>query len=119
VNKHVYWILELQLRPGKERDFHELMREMVADTRDNEPGTLSYEWSLSKDDATCHIFEHYSNSAAVMVHLAKFGEAYAERFFDMLSPSRFVIYGSPSQLVKDALSVFQPTYMKLADGFTR
>jgi quinol monooxygenase YgiN len=119
MNKHVYWILELELRLGKERDFHELMREMVAATRDNEPGTLAYEWSLDKDGRTCHIFERYSNSAAVMVHLAKFGEDYAERFFGMLSPTRFTIYGSPSQLVKDALSVFEPSYMKLADGFTR
>jgi quinol monooxygenase YgiN len=116
---HVYWILQLEIRPGREKDFHALMREMVEDTQANEPGTLAYEWSLSGDGKVCHIFEHYSNSAATMVHLAKFGEAYAERFFDVLSPTAFVIYGSPTQLVKDALSVFSPTYMKLADGFTR
>ena len=119
MNKHVYWVLALEIQPGKEQDFHELMREMVSATEENEPGTLSYEWSLGKDGKTCHIFERYSNSAAVMVHLAKFGEAYAERFFEILSPTGFTIYGSPSQLVKDALSVFQPSYMKLADGFTR
>lgn len=119
MSTHVYWILELEVRQGKERDFHELMREMVAATRENEPGTLAYEWSVTNDGRRCHIFERYSNSAAVMVHLAKFGDAYAERFFEILSPIRFVIYGSPSQLVKDALSVFNPDYMKLADGFTR
>jgi len=116
---HVYWILELDIQAGREQDFHALMREMVEDTQANEPGTLAYEWSISSDGKVCHIFEHYSNSAATMVHLAKFGDKYAERFFEALSPRRFVIYGSPSQLVKDMLSGFGPTYMQLADGYCR
>lgn len=116
---HVYWILELQIQDGKDQDFRALMREMVKDTEANEPGTLAYEWSMSDDGKLCHIFELYSNSAAVMVHLAKFGDQYAERFFQVLSPVRFVIYGSPSQLVKNALSIFEPAYMKMVDGYRR
>lgn len=116
---HVYWVLALDIQAGKEQDFRALMKEMVEDTQANEPGTLAYEWSLSEDGKVCHIFEHYSNSAATMVHLAKFGDQYAERFFQVLSPRRFVIYGSPSQLVKNALSVFEPTYMPLAAGYWR
>ena len=115
----VYWILELDIQAGREADLRGLMRGMVEDTQANEPGTLAYEWSVSEDGRRCHIFEHYSNSAATLVHLAKFGEKYAERFLEILRMRRFVIYGSPSQLVKNMLAGFEPTYMQLADGYRR
>jgi hypothetical protein len=54
-----------------------------------------------------------------MVHLVAFGQNFAERFFAILKPTRFVVYGSPNQAVKDALAAFNPTYMVSAAGFSR
>lgn len=115
----VSWMLELNIQPGREKDFRVLMEEMVSATRNNEAGTLNYEWSTSADGSMCHLFERYVDSAAVLTHLATFGEKFAGRFLEILTPVRFVVYGSPSQAVRDALTGFNPTYMQAAGGFRR
>ena len=119
MNNQVYWMLELEIQPGREQDFRALMKEMVAATLNDEPDTLAYEWSTSGDGKRCHIFEHYADSAATMKHLANFGEKFAARFLDVLNPTSFVVYGSPNQDVKDALAALGAAYMQSADGFTR
>ena len=119
MSQNVYWMLELDLKAGRVDDFRALMGEMVAATRENEPGALGYEWSLSEDGTRCHIFEHYANSAATMVHLGNFADKFAGCFLDILSPTKFVVYGSPDKEVRGALAAFGPTYMQPVGGFTR
>ena len=113
----VAWMLELDISEGA--GLPALIEEMVASTQENEPGTLDYQWSTSADGTVCHIFERYSDSDAVMAHLGTFGERFAARFMEILAPTRFVVYGSPSQEVKEALAGFNPTYMDSAGGFSR
>jgi quinol monooxygenase YgiN len=115
----VYWVLELQVQPGREKDLKALMEEMVVATQADEPGTLNFEWSTSPDGKLCHLHERYVDSAAAMTHVAAFGERYAARFLEALKPVRFVVYGAPTQEVKDALAGFQPVYMQPARGFRR
>lgn len=115
----VSWMLELSLKPGQEAEYTALLTEMVSATSANEAGALSYEWSLSADGATCHIFERYADSAAVLAHLGAFGEKFAGRFLGMLTPVRCVVYGSPSPQVKEGLAVLNPVYMQPVGGFTR
>ena len=119
MNSYVYWMLELDVQPGQENDFRVLMAEMVSATQANESGTLNYEWSTSADGKVCHIYERYVDSAAVMTHLGTFGERFAGRFLKILKPVRFVVYGSPSAAVKDALAGFNPIYMQALGGFSR
>ena len=115
----VSWVLELDLQAGRESDFRALMAEMIAATQANEPGTLNYEWSTSADGQRCHIYERYADSAAVMTHLGTFGEKFAARFLEVLKPARFVVYGTPSAAVRNALAGFNPVYMEGAGGFSR
>jgi quinol monooxygenase YgiN len=119
MGNNVSWMLELNVQPGREKDFKALMEEMIGGTRANEPGTLAFEWSLSADGATCHIFERYSDSAAVMVHAGNFGAKYAGRFLEILKPVRMVVYGAPSNEVKNGLAAFNPVFMQPAGGFSR
>ena len=119
MNSNVYWILELEVQTGREYDFRVLMEEMVGATQVNETGALNYEWSTSVGGKLCHIYERYVDSAAVMTHLKTFDERFAERFLEVLKPVRFVVYGSPSQTVKDALAPYNPIYMQTASGFRR
>lgn len=115
----VSWMLELNIQNGQGENLPALIEEMVGATKAGEPGTLDYQWSTSADGTTCHIFERYADSAAVMAHLGTFGEKYAGRFMEIFAPTRFVVYGSPNQEVKDALASFGPTYMHSAGGFSR
>ncbi len=119
MNSEIFWVLELEFNEGRASDFHVLMTDMVSATYKNEPGTLHYEWNVSADGGICHIFERYADSAAVLKHLANFGENFAERFLAVFRPIRFVVYGSPSDEAKAALAAFHPMYMRSADGFSR
>lgn len=119
MSNQVSWMLELEVQEGRESDFRALMAEMVAATKANEAGTLDYEWSMDADGRRCHIFERYSDAAAVLTHLGTFGEKFASRFLEVLRPVRFVVYGVPSAAVRDALAGFNPVYMQPAGGFSR
>ena len=119
MSSYVSWILELDIQEGRESDFRALMGEMVDATEANEPGTLAYEWSTSEDGGRCSLYERYVDSAAVLTHLGTFGERFADRFLEIMTPVRLVVYGSPNAAVKDALAGFDPVYMQPAGGFSR
>src|SRR5258708_39144223 len=64
---HVSWVNELAVKEGKLETFRELMEEMVSCTS-GEPGTLAYQWYISHDGGTVHVFEIYADSEAVVAH---------------------------------------------------
>src|SRR5260370_42399784 len=64
---HVSWVNELAVKEGKLETFRELMEEMVSGTS-GEPGTLAYQWYISHDGGTVHVFEIYADSEAVGAH---------------------------------------------------
>jgi quinol monooxygenase YgiN len=114
----VSWLLELAVKPGEVENFRALMNEMVESTR-AESGTLGYEWFISDDGSVVHIYERYLDSAAVMTHLGAFGEKFAERFLAAVDPTRFTVFGSPSDEVREAQSGLGPTYLGFFGGFAR
>src|SRR5262249_25653908 len=118
MSEQVSWLLELAVKPGELESFKALMAEMVESTQ-AEPGTLVYEWSITDDDGVIHVFERYADSAATLTHLAAFGEKFAQRFLTSVSPTRLVVYGAPSDQVKEGLSPFGPMYMAPWGGFAR
>src|SRR4051794_16244955 len=102
VDNAVSWVVELAVKSGQLDAFRTLMEEMVDSTRD-EQGALAYQWFVSDDGSTVHIYERYANSAAVLEHLQGFGSKFAGRFFAAVDLTRWMIYGSPSAEVKSAL----------------
>lgn len=119
MTEHVYWILEVAVAVEKAEAFKALVQEMASATQANEPGALGYHWSWSADGSTCHIFEHYKDSAATLVHLGNFGKKFAGRFMPMVKPVRFSVYGAPSADVQKGLAGLGPVYFKSFDGYIR
>lgn len=115
----ISWILEVAIKEGQHEAFQSLMNEMVERTQANEADTLNYEWYISEGQKTCHIFERYRDSTATMTHLKSFGENFAERFLAAVEPTRFVVYGNPSEELKAALAGFGPVFMASFGGFSR
>lgn len=113
------WMLEMQVREGREHDVRALMEEMVSSTQANEPGTLNYEWSFSADGKICHLYERYVDSEAAMIHGRTFESRFAARFLEFLQPTRFTFYGTPSREVRDSAAPFNPVVMEPASGVTR
>ena len=117
MSDQIYWVLEVRINDGKGDAVKSLMQDMI-ESVEAESGTLAYEWTLGEDRKTCHIFERYEDSAAVMAHLAGFG-AFAERFMGAVTPTRLTVHGSPNGSVREALAGFGPTYLASVGGFTR
>lgn len=115
---HVSWVIELAVKPGQLDAFKQLMEEMVAGTS-SEPGTLNYEWYVSDDDGTVHIFEKYESSEAMVTHVNGFLEKWAERFMGCVDPTRFFVYGNPSPAARELLAPFGGTYLGPWGGFAR
>ena len=69
----VYFFLEVEVKDGQLDALESLMKELVANAKDHEPGTLNYEWSKNAAGTIYHIYERYADSAALMTHLTAFG----------------------------------------------
>jgi hypothetical protein len=54
-----------------------------------------------------------------MKHVEGFTANYATRFLEALTPARFVVYGTPSEQLKDTLAAWKPIYMAPFGGFSR
>jgi quinol monooxygenase YgiN len=114
----IQWMVELEVKPGQEQEMRVLVAEMVSDVRANESGALDYEYYLD-GNGKCHLFERYTDGAATIAHLESFNRVFATRFLEVFQPLRFMVYGSPSQEVKEALTGFNPIYFEKVGGFRR
>ncbi len=119
VSDVVSWILELSIKEGEVETLKALMSEMVEATQANEPGALIYEWFISEDETSCHIYERYADSAAVMTHLGNFQTHFGKRFMSILTPKRMIVYGNANEKVRGALSTMGAQFLGELGGFAR
>ena len=118
MNDTVSFLYEVAVKPGQVNELRTLMSVLV-DSAQTEPGALVYEWSLSDDKSVAHVEERYADSTATLSHLAKFRESFLPRFLAAVEPRRLVVYGTPSDKVKEALKTTNPVYMSAFEGFAR
>jgi quinol monooxygenase YgiN len=118
MNENVYWVIELAVNPGRVEDLKTLVAELLEANR-NKVGFLTYGVAISDDRQVCHFYERFQDSAAIINHTQSFGANFATRFFEILKPTRFVIYGTPSAEVRDAVAAFNPVYMTPLAGFRK
>ncbi len=83
----VAFLMELGVNPSQFDAVRGLLEEMIASGR-AEPGALSYAVYVSDDGRTVAFYERYADSAAVLAHMATFGEQFAPRFLAALTPTR-------------------------------
>jgi quinol monooxygenase YgiN len=117
MSSEISWLLEVAIHPGQEGNFRGVANDLIASTK-SEPGVLAYEWNLNEDGTVCHIYESYRDSAAIQSHHQSFA-TFAERFMQACRPTRFNVYGAPSDEVKAGLAGLNPVYFSLLGGFSR
>jgi len=117
MSKPIRWVLAVEITPAQLDNFRLVVKDLVAFTHE-EPGTLGYEFYLSEDNAVCHIYERFADSAAILAHGATFAK-YAERFLAACKPVRFEVYGNPSAEARAAIGDLKPIYFPYLAGFTR
>ncbi len=118
MDDQVSWLLELAVKDGKLDEFRAVVDEMVESTR-TEPGALATSGSSADDGSAVHLYERYADSAATMTHLGTFGETFAARFLAAVDPTRFTVFGEPSDEARAVLDGFGATYMGDFGGFVR
>ncbi|MGK5078711.1 putative quinol monooxygenase [Janthinobacterium sp. HLX7-2] len=114
----LFWLFTLKVQPGKFDAFKNLVADIVA-ASSKEPGTLAYQYAVSDDQGTVHIYERYRDSQAFVDHVEHTFGGYAERFLSLVSVESLVVYGAPNVQARKALDSFNATYMTLFDGFAR
>jgi len=119
ITKNIFWIFELTIKEGQVDNLKKLMAEMIEATKENEQGTMAYEWTISEDNKKCHTHERYVDSAATLAHLATFISKYAARLMETGDATSFVVYGNPSDEVRKILDGFGAVYMLPIGGFIR
>jgi quinol monooxygenase YgiN len=118
MSENVLGITVVQIKPGQLDNFRAVVKDLVAATRANEPGAMAYEYFVSPDGTTCHIYERYVDSAAVMAHLANFSQ-FAEQFMAAVEMTGVTLYGDPSDELREAVSGLNPVILQPMDGFAR
>ena len=118
IDGQVSWIVQCAVKDGKLDDFKELMDEMVAGTSE-EPGTLNYEWFISDDGSTVHLYEKYADSDATVTHVQGFMDKWARRFMDCVEVSGFTTYGNPDEKAREIIKPFGGKLLGRWGGFAR
>jgi quinol monooxygenase YgiN len=109
---------ELSIVEGKIDEFKKLAAEVIKKVEANEPNTLSYEWFLSADQSKCYVLELYKDSDAVMAHLGNIGELLGP-LLEIAPLTSLMVYGSPSDEVRQALEPFGTKFFEHWNGLTR
>jgi quinol monooxygenase YgiN len=118
MHNEIYWVLTLSVKPGQFDEFKKLVTEIVAETT-KEPGALAYEYSVNADQTVVHVFERYTDSAAVVKHVDETFVPRAERFVSLASPTGLVVYGTPNEEARKRLAGLGADYMNVFAGFKR
>ena len=91
---------------------------LVDIVRTSEPNTTVYEWGVSSTGEELSIHERYKDSDSALAHLSTFA-AFSDRFARAVSLKRFRVFGSPSDVLREALATFDPEYVGEIAGFSR
>ena len=110
----VYWVLTVTV--DQMDKFKALIQKLVAATQ-KETGAVQYEYNIGDDQKTVDIYEPYADSKAAMFHVGKTFGQFSKEFLALAKPTRWVIYGTPSNELKQAIADFHPIYMTPFDGF--
>ena len=113
INDSTYFVVELEVKPGQVDDLKAVARDIVSVARKDEPGTLNYEYFLSQDGTTCHIYERYVNPEAHLRHGLTVSEELNKRG-RAFRPVRLTVYGKVTEEVRERL--IEPL-LKAVPGF--
>src|SRR5262244_2391081 len=87
---------QLKVRDGQLEGFKRQAAEMMRITREQDTGTLAYDWFLSNDGTTCEVREAYVNADALVEHAFHVREARDAMFGEFAYDHKMAFYGEPS-----------------------
>jgi quinol monooxygenase YgiN len=118
MREDIYWVCVFSIEQANFEKFQSVVAPLVEETK-KEPGSLAYEYFVTKDKTAVHIIEHYRNSSAVVSHVQGTFSKFAEPFTAIASVQSFLVYGTPNAEAQAILDGFGATYHDGFDGFTK
>lgn len=118
MTNYIRAIAEVSIPAGKINEFRKLAAEIIDKVEADEPNTFSYEYFLSNDESKCYVVQLYKDSEAVMAHLGNIGDL-AGPLHEVAPLTGLMIFGSPSDELRQALEPVGPKIFEHWNGVTR
>ena len=102
-----------KIRDGKLDEFKALASQCLISVRENEKGTLQYDWFFNEDETHCVVRQTYEDSPALLEHIANLRETVSELL--TVCDLSTEIFGDPSpELIKavDGMGVVVYSYFQ-------
>jgi len=105
----------MKVRDGQVDGFKRQAAEMMRLTKEQDTGTLVYEWYLSKDGTECEVREAYVDADALVDHAFHVRAAREAMFAEFAFDHRMAMYGEPSPRLTELLTKIgvTPTWFTL------
>jgi len=94
----------MKVRDGQVDGFKRQAAEMMRLTKEQDTGTLVYEWYLSKDGTECEVREAYVDADALVDHAFHVRAAREAMFAEFAFDHRMAMYGEPSPRLTELLN---------------
>ena len=99
--KQIKVTAKFKIQKGKVEEFKELVNQAIEVVRDNEPGTLIYDYYINEKRSECVAVESYIDSDAAMTHAGNVGELVSNMM--EISSLKLSIYGDVSKELRDGM----------------
>jgi len=120
MSDNIIILAENDIKPGQLDTLKALLSEINDSIAREEPGTHNYEWFISDDGKSAHVYERYADSEACVAHLMNLGaNKYAERLFNCLGVTKIAIYGNPSDAIRGIFANYPTVYLSPLTGYAR
>ena len=86
----------LKVRDGQLEGFKRQAAEMMRVTKEQDTGTLAYDWFLSADGTQCEVHEAYVDADALVEHALNVRDARAVMFAEFAYDHEMTFYGDSS-----------------------
>jgi quinol monooxygenase YgiN len=97
---------QLKVRDGQLEGFKHQAAEMMRVTREQDTGTLAYDWFLSEDGTECEVLEVYVDADALVDHAMHVLPARQVMFAQYAEGHKMTFYGEPSPRLVEVVKKF-------------
>ena len=112
--------IDLKVADGQLETFKGLVAEMISFIKNEEPGTLIYNWYISEANRKGTLLERYENNQAAIKHVNDFVSGkYVDFLMSICTFESITILGYASNELKETLKDFTEDFRNHIGGFVR